>query len=84
MAEKTFEKALEELEAIVKKMEGGDLSLDDSLKAFEEGIRLSRFCTDRLEETERKIEILLRDDDVLKTEPFEKKNGDDRESTDIT
>ena len=56
MTEKKFEKALEELEEIVKKMEAGDLSLDESLKAFEEGIRLSRICADRLDEAERKVD----------------------------
>jgi len=43
-------------------MEAGDLTLDESLKAFEEGIRLIRFCTRKLDETERKVEILLRDE----------------------
>jgi exodeoxyribonuclease VII small subunit len=84
MTEKKFEKALEELEEIVKKMEAGDLSLDESLKAFEEGIRLSRICADRLDEAERKVEILLREDDTLKTKPFEGRNGNDREPEDVT
>jgi len=63
MAKEKFEEALKKLEALVKTMESGDLTLDDSLKAFEEGIRLIRFCTRKLDEAERKIEILLRDDD---------------------
>jgi len=84
MTEKKFEKALEELEEIVKKMEGGDLSLDESLKAFEEGIRLSRFCADRLDEAERKVEILLREGDTLKAEPFEGRNENEREPEDVT
>ncbi len=71
MAEKKFEKALEQLEAIVKKMEGGDLSLEESLKSFEEGIKLSRFCTDKLDEAERKVRILLREDDTLQARSFE-------------
>jgi len=84
MTEKKFEKALEELEEIVKKMEAGELSLDESLKVFEEGIRLSRFCANRLDEAERKVEILLREDDTLKTKPFEERNGNDREPEDVT
>ncbi|TKJ31922.1 exodeoxyribonuclease VII small subunit [bacterium (candidate division B38) B3_B38] len=56
--EKKFEKALEELEQIVNKLEKGNLSLEESLKFFEEGIKLSRFCNNKLEEAERKIEIL--------------------------
>ena len=84
MTEKKFEKALEELEEIVKKMEAGDLSLDESLKVFEEGIRLSRFCANRLDEAERKVEILLREDDTLKTKPLEERNGNDREPENVT
>ena len=75
MAEKKFEKALEQLEDIVRKMEEGDLTLDESLKAFEEGIRLSRFCSDKLDEAERKVEILLKEGDVLKVRPFEEGDG---------
>ncbi len=62
MAKEKFEEALKKLEELVKKMEAGDLTLDESLKAFEEGIRLIRFCTRKLDETERKVEILLRDE----------------------
>lgn len=75
MAEKKFEKALEQLEDIVRKMEEGDLTLDESLKAFEEGIKLSRFCSDKLDEAERKVEILLKEGDVLKVRPFEEGDG---------
>ena len=60
---KTFESSLTELEQIVERLEGGDLSLDDSLKLFEEGIKLSRECRSRLQEAERRIEILMKDDD---------------------
>lgn len=62
MAKEKFEESLKKLEELVKKMEAGDLTLDESLKAFEEGIRLIRFCTRKLDETERKVEILLRDE----------------------
>ncbi|MDD5722382.1 MAG: exodeoxyribonuclease VII small subunit [Syntrophales bacterium] len=83
MAEKKFEKALEKLEGIVKKMEVGDMSLEESLAAFEEGIKLSRFCTDRLDEAERKVNILLREDDTLQVRPFEGRGGDDKAPEDI-
>ena len=61
MAEKKFETALARLEEIVQKLEQGDLPLEQSLKLFEEGVRLSRICNTRLEEAERKVEILLKD-----------------------
>ncbi len=61
MAEQKFEEALQKLEAIVKKLEDGNLSLEESLKAFEEGMRLSRFCSKKLDEAEKKVEILLKD-----------------------
>ncbi len=61
MAEKSFEESLAELEAIVEKLEGEELSLEASLKAFEEGVRLTRFCNKKLTEAEKKIEILLKD-----------------------
>ncbi|MDI9569579.1 MAG: exodeoxyribonuclease VII small subunit [Pseudomonadota bacterium] len=63
MAKERFEEALKKLEELVKTMEAGDLTLDDSLKAFEEGIRLIRFCTRKIDEVERKVEILLRDEE---------------------
>ena len=55
---KDFEAALAELERIVKTLEDGDLSLEDSLQLYERGVHLSRFCHGRLEEAERRIEIL--------------------------
>jgi exodeoxyribonuclease VII small subunit len=58
--EATFEKDLEQLEAIVAALEEGGLSLDDSLKRFEEGVRLSRACEKTLTEAEKRIEILLK------------------------
>ena len=61
MAEKKFEDALTRLEEIVRELESGDLSLDVSLKLFEEGIKLSRVCNKRLEEAERRVEVLLKD-----------------------
>jgi len=58
--EMKFEAALDRLEQIVKKLEAGELPLDDSLKVFEEGVKLARFCGDKLDAAERKIEILMK------------------------
>ncbi len=55
---KDFEAAIAELEAVVKKLEEGDLSLEKSLELYERGVQLSRFCHARLEEAERRIEVL--------------------------
>ena len=55
---KDFEAAIAELESIVKKLEDGDLALEQSLQLYERGVELSRFCHKRLEEAERRIEIL--------------------------
>ncbi len=64
MAEKkqTFENSLQELEKIVRKLEDGDLSLEESLKHFEDGVKLSRECQERLNQAERRIEVLLKDE----------------------
>ena len=58
---KSFETSLEALEEIVHQLEGGDLPLEKSLELFEDGIRLSRQCQERLNQAERRIEVLLRD-----------------------
>lgn len=58
---RTFEASLEALEQIVRELELGDLPLEKSLELFEQGIRLSRECQDRLNQAERRIEILLKD-----------------------
>lgn len=58
-----FEEALDKLEKIIEELENGNLSLDESLSAFEEGIKLSRICQKHLDEAERKIEILLKGED---------------------
>lgn len=58
---RTFEASLEALEQIVQQLEDGDLPLERSLQLFEQGIRLSRECQERLSQAERRIEILLRD-----------------------
>jgi exodeoxyribonuclease VII small subunit len=58
---RTFEASLEALEQIVRQLEKGDLPLEKSLELFEQGIRLSRECQERLSQAERRIEVLLRD-----------------------
>ncbi len=75
MAGLKFEQALKRLEEIVEELEKGDLSLDESLKRYEEGIKLSRFCTKKLEETERKVELLTKNEkgEFEKT-PYEEKD----------
>jgi exodeoxyribonuclease VII small subunit len=77
VAEEKFENSLKRLENIVAKMEKGELSLDESVKLFEEGINLTRALTKQLEEAERKVEILLKDQSCgTKIEPFEPEEGE--------
>ena len=70
MAKEKFEEALERLEDIVRKMEAGAMTLEESLKAFEEGIKLARLCSRRLDEAERRVEILLKQEEELVVRPF--------------
>ena len=68
---KDFESALKSLEEIVSQLEAGDLALDRALELFEEGVKISRFCNGKLEEAERKVEMLTRGVDGRLTEtPF--------------
>ena len=62
-ANKKFEVALEELESVVEQLESGDLSLEDSLAAFEKGVGLVKYCNQKLNEVERKVEVLVKDKD---------------------
>ncbi len=72
-----FEEALKKLEAIVAQMEEGDLPLEETLKAFEEGVRLARFCASKLDEAERKVEKLMRDQaGKLQTTSFSEEEDD--------
>jgi exodeoxyribonuclease VII small subunit len=76
MAKERFEDALNKLEKIVSQLEEGDVSLEESLKLFEEGIRLSRLCNLKLEEAEKRVEILLKGEDgTLKAQPFSPSAG---------
>jgi exodeoxyribonuclease VII small subunit len=65
-----FEESLKRLEQIVEEMEGCELDLDKSLSMFEEGIKLVHFCSSKLEETKKKIEILVKKGDKMVKEPF--------------
>jgi len=66
-----FEAALAELEALVEKMEQGDLSLDESLKQFERGVQLTRSCQQALQEAEQKVQVLLEKGGQQTLEPFQ-------------
>ncbi|MFZ5802618.1 MAG: exodeoxyribonuclease VII small subunit [Candidatus Omnitrophota bacterium] len=59
----SFEKALERLEKIVQELESGDVALEDALKKFEEGVKLSRFCQEKLSKAEKKIQLLTENPD---------------------
>ncbi|MBI3651909.1 MAG: exodeoxyribonuclease VII small subunit [Acidobacteria bacterium] len=63
MTKKSFESSLKELEQIVEQLETGDLPLERSLELFEQGVTLSRDCQKRLDEAERKVELLLKNND---------------------
>ena len=78
MAKQTFENAIKRLEAIVQELESGDLTLDDALKKFQEGVKLSKFCSKKLDETEKKISILLKDEEEgVRAEPFSPEDSED-------
>ncbi|MCL7487671.1 MAG: exodeoxyribonuclease VII small subunit [Desulfobulbaceae bacterium] len=78
MAKKiTFEAALDRLEQITAELEQGDPSLEKSLKKFDEGIELVKFCSAKLEEARKKVDLLVKQDDTLTTVDFPgEKNGD--------
>ena len=65
-----FESALGDLELIVERMEQGDITLEESLREFENGIKLTRACQKALSEAEQKVQILLTQNDETKLEPF--------------
>ena len=69
----SFEITLERLEKIVNDMENGDAELEKSLEMFEEGIKLVKFCSAKLEEAKKKVEILVKDGDKVKLELFKDK-----------
>ena len=81
---KSFESSLEELERIVRELEHGELPLEKSLELFEQGVKLSRECQDRLNQAERRIEILMRDNQgrpaVRPFDPEKELNGSEDRS----
>ena len=80
MAKQTFEKAMNKLEKIVQELESTDLPLEKAIKKFEEGVQLSKFCSEKLDETEKRITILLKDqNDRVFEKPFISKTEPDDE-----
>lgn len=76
--DQNFEESFKELESIVRRLEGEQLTLDDSLALFERGIKLSRFCHQKLSEVEKKIELILADaKGDAKTEPFDAEESEE-------
>ena len=81
MAQKTFESAMARLEQITEELEDGEISLEKSLKKFDEGIKLAEFCNAQLAEARAKVEMLLEKDGRLQAVPFE---GIDRGDKDLS
>lgn len=76
MATEKFETSLKKLEEVVRRLEGGSLPLEESLKAFEEGVKHASFCAKKLDEAERRVEVLLkRKDGSFTRETFEPEEG---------
>lgn len=70
--EETFEEAMKQMEEIVQRLESGDLPLEDSLKLYEDGVRLTRVCSSRLQTAEKRIEVLMKNEqDEVVSEPLE-------------
>lgn len=79
MAKKSFEEAMKRLEDIVREMESGELSLEKSLKVFEEGMGLVDFCSRKLEEAEQKVTLLVKENEGrYAQQPFETEDRDER------
>lgn len=70
MKEESFEELITKLEDITNKLESDKLSLDESVKLFEDGMKISKMCNEKLEDAEKKITILLKSDDGMKEEAF--------------
>ena len=73
MAKKTpqLEQSLDSLEALVERMESGELTLEESLQAFEQGVKLTRECQQALSQAEQKVQQLMENNGELRTEPFD-------------
>jgi exodeoxyribonuclease VII small subunit len=77
---KKFEEALEDLEKVIERLESGELSLEESLAAFEEGVKLVNLCNQKLTEVEKKIELLVKDKEgKLQLKSLERTAGEDAE-----
>jgi exodeoxyribonuclease VII small subunit len=76
MSKEKFEEAMARLEEIVRRMEGGEMTLEESLKAFEEGIKLSRLCVKKLDEADRRVDLLLREEGELVAKPYAEEDRD--------
>jgi len=72
----SFEEALKRLEEVVERLEGGDLPLEESIKLFQEGMALVRHCEGLLRAAEAKVEMLVKEGDEFRLEPFPEENGD--------
>lgn len=78
MAQKTFEQSIKQLERIVQELEGGDLPLETAIKKFEEGMKLTKFCSEKLDETEKKVSILLKNaEGRIVEKPFRAEKDED-------
>jgi len=83
-AEKTidFETALKQLETLVGRMERGDMSLEESLKAFEEGVKLTRLCQETLSAAQQKVQVLMQQNGKADMQPFAADDEDDADDSD--
>ena len=84
MAKKTFEMAMKQLEQIVQDLEAGDMPLEKAIKKFEEGIKVSKYCSEKLDESEKRITLLMRDSDGNKASeiPFIMEDETSEENSD--
>jgi exodeoxyribonuclease VII small subunit len=72
-----FEQSLAELESLVESMESGEMSLEDSLKAFEQGIKYTRDCQNALAKAEQKVQLLLQKNGQIEAQPFDTSSSED-------
>ncbi len=77
MKKQSFEDALEKLENITRELEEGELSLEESLKHFDEGVKLAEYCNSKLSDAQKKVEILMNKNDSLKPVAFDNLNEED-------
>jgi exodeoxyribonuclease VII small subunit len=77
--ETAFEEYIGKLEGIVHKLEEGELTLDESVKAYEEGMNISKICLEKLNKTKKKIEqLVIKGEENYSTKPFSKKEGESK------